>query len=160
MGKIPEDAMHWDSGDWIEWHRSTTDVDDAPCEASAHDDMAQLTTMLVCLLRAAKTYHEMTGLHLKVYQEIARIHAAIHCDMPLVGPNHPCADTGVEIMWIEPHTPDNIVHVDLSLPFNTLIVVRIGDNFKPKAAMMQRSALPDSHDGPYPLRWRTIPHKL
>lgn len=160
MGQIPEDAAHWDSGDWIEWHRTTTGLEDSPCSAAAQDELARLTALHVTLLRAAKAYFAMTGHHLPVYREIAHIHAAIHCDLPLEGPDRTCQDTGIEIMWLEPGAPDNIVNVDLTLPFNTLIVVRINDNFKPKAAMIRRNALPDSYDGLFPLSWRAIPHKL
>ncbi|MGA9412730.1 MAG: hypothetical protein WBV78_20105 [Roseobacter sp.] len=160
MGQIPQDAIHWDSGDWIEWHRSTTGLDDRPCTAAAQDTLARLTALHVSLLRAASGYFRMTGHHLPVYREIAHTYVAIHCDLPFEGPLRSCADTGIEIMWLEPHAADSIVHVDLTLPFNTLIVVRINDNFKPKAAMIQRGALPDSYDGLYPLSWRAIPHKL
>lgn len=160
MGQIPEDAAYWDSGDWIEWHRSKSGLDNRPCAAAAQDSLARLTALHVSLLRAAKGYWAMTGHHLPVYRQIAHTYAAIHCDLPLEGPERSCSDTGVEIMWLEPNAPDSIVHVDLSSKFNTLIVVRISDNFKPKAAMIQRSVLPDSHDGPYPLSWRAIPHKL
>ena len=160
MAQIPQDAAHWDSGDWIEWHRRKRGLDERPCSAATQDTLARMTALHVSLLRAAKGYFTMTGHHLPVYREIAHTYAAIHCDLALEGPNRSCEDSGIEIMWLEPHAPDSIVNVDLSLPFTTLIVVRISDNFKPKAAMIQRSALPDSHDGLYPLSWRAIPHKL
>lgn len=89
MGQIPEDAAHWDSGDWIEWHRTTTGLEDSPCSAAAQDELARLTALHVTLLRAAKAYFAMTGHHLPVYREIAHIHAAIHCDLPLEGPDLP-----------------------------------------------------------------------
>ncbi len=160
MGQIPEDATHWDSGDWIAWHRTEMGLDDRPCTAATQDTMAQLTALHVSLLRAAKGYYDMTGHHLPVYREIAHTHAAIHCDLPLSGPGTTSRETGVEVMWLEPHGPTNIVNVDLTLPFATLIVVRIKDNFKTSARMIQRSALPEAHDGPYPLRWHALPHKL
>ncbi|MEE4187942.1 MAG: hypothetical protein V2I76_05775 [Roseobacter sp.] len=160
MGQIPEDAAHWDSGDWIEWHRSSTGVDKNDTPEAAVEPLARLAALHVNLTRAARGYYELTGHHLPVYQQIAYTHAAIHCDLPLEGPDRVCRSTGVEILWIEPHGPGNTVDVDLTRPFATLIVVRIRDNFKSEARMIQRAALPESYDGHYPLSWKALPHKL
>lgn len=160
MGQIPEDAAHWDSGDWIEWHRTAPGLDQSDVIEASPEPLARLAALHVSLLRAAKGYFEITGHHLPVYREIALTHAAIHCDLPFEGPDRTCADTGVEVLWLPPHGPSNIVDVDLTLPFKTLIVVRIKDNFKSEARMIQRSALPKCHDGLYPLKWKALPHRL
>lgn len=160
MGQIPEDAAHWDSGDWIEWHRSATGLDQSDVIEASTEPFARLAALHVSLLRAAKGYFDLTGHHLPVYREIALTHAAIHCDLPFEGPDRTCIPTGVEVMWLAPHGPSNTVNVDLTLPFRTLIVVRIKDNFKSEARMIQREALPESHDGLYPLSWKALPHEL
>ncbi len=161
MGKIPADAKHWDSGDWIEWHRKTTGLDDRPCDAAAEDDrLARLTSLHVSLLRSAKAYYYLTDHHLPVYAQIAQVHAAIHCDLPMEGPDRTCAQTRVELLHLPPHGPDNIVEVDLTRSFVTLIVVRIKDNFTCDARMIQRSGLPDTDDVAYKLRWQELPHQL
>ena len=160
MGQIPEDATHWDTGDWITWHRTGPGLDQNDSVEASPEPLARLAALHVSLLRAAKGYFEMTGHHLPVYREIAYTHAAIHCDLPFEGPDRTCESTGVEVLWLEPHGPSNLVNVDLNQPFATLIVVRIKDNFKSEARMIQRAALPDSHDGPYPLSWTALPHQL
>lgn len=158
MGQIPDDAAHWDTGDWIEWHRTSLGVDDSPCAAAAQDELAQITALHISLLRAAKGYFEMTGHHLPVYQHIAHVHAAIFCDLPLEGPDRTCAQTGVEISWLAPHSRSDDVEVDLSQPFVTLIVVKISDDFSSKARMISRADLPKSKDGPYRVAWKSLPH--
>lgn len=161
MGKIPEDAPHWDSGDWIEWYRTLTGMDERPCSAAAEEDpLARLTSLHVSLLRAANAYYKLTGEHLPVYQKIAETHAAIHCDVPFEGPGRTCAATGIEILHLPPHSGTNRVDVDLTAPFDTLIVVRIKDNFACEARMIGRDALPEGHEGPYPLSWRNLPHEI
>lgn len=161
MGQIPEDATHWDSGDWIEWHRSLTGLDDRPCaDAAPEEPLARLTALHVSLLRAAKAYFQMTGCHLPVYQQLAQTHVAIYCDMPFEGPERTCADTGVEILHLPPFSANDIVNVDLTAPFLTLFVVRIKNNFTTEARMIQRAGLPDDYEGPYPLCWKALPHKL
>ncbi|MEM1351809.1 MAG: hypothetical protein AAGF27_05665 [Pseudomonadota bacterium] len=161
MGQIPADATHWDSGDWIEWHRSLSGLDDSPCTEAAPDEpLARLTSLHVNLLRAAKGYFQLTGYHLPVYQQLAQTHVAIHCDMPFEGPERTCEETGVEILHMPPHAGNDIVHVDLTKPFLTLFVVRVKNNFTTEARMIQRAGLPEAHEEPYRLRWNDLPHKL
>lgn len=160
MGQIPEDAAHWDSGDWIEWHRTETGFDDRPCNAAAQDTMARMTALHVSLLRAAKAYYVLTGHHLPVYEQIAHVHAAIYCDVPLEGPDRDCAKTGVEIRVLPPHGPDNFVEVDLTKTFGSLVVVRVKDNFTCEARMIQRRHLPEKAQGSHKIRWQALPHQL
>lgn len=160
MGKIPDDATHWDGGDWIEYHRAPTGIVHNPYEATAHDAMARLTALRVNLLRAAKGYFELTGHHLPVYKQIAHVHAAIYCDLPLEGPDRRYDETGVEIMYLPPHSGDEAVEIDLQKHFGTLIVVRINDDFTSEARMVPRAALPSNFDGPYKMRWQALPHKM
>ncbi|ABG32831.1 hypothetical protein CEP88_06255 [Roseobacter denitrificans] len=158
MGEIPDDATHWDTGDWIEWHRTSLGVDHRPCAAAAQDQQAQMTALHINLLRAAKGYFEMTGHHLPVYPQIAHVHAAIFCDLPMDGPDRTCAQTGVEVACLAPHSPSDEVEVDLSHDFVTLIVVKISDDFTAQARMISRADLPKSKDGPYRVAWQALPH--
>ena len=160
MGHIPDDATHWDSGDWIEFHRSSTGLDDRPCSAAAQDPLARMTAMHVSMLRAAKSYYEITGHHLPIYPMIAHVHAAIFFDLPLEGPQRESARSGVEILHLPPHGPGNTVTVDLTRPFHTLIVVRILDNFTTEARMIARDTLPGAReDGQYELSWQAMPRR-
>jgi len=158
MGEIPDDAAHWDTGDWIEWHRTSLGVDDGPCAAASHDPQAQMKALYINLLGAAKGFFEMTGHHLPVYPQIAQVHTAIFCDLPLEGPDRDCAQTGVEVAYLAPHSPSDEVEVDLSHPFATLLVVKISDDFTPQARMISRADLPKSKDGPYRVAWQSLPH--
>lgn len=158
MGQIPEDATHWDSGDWIEWHRTPLGVDDSPCGAAAQDPVARLTALRISLLQAAKGFFELTGHHLPVYREIAHVHAALFCDLPFEGPDRTCAETGVEVAVIPPFSASDHIEVDLSEPFVTLIVVKIADNFTSQARMISRADLAKSKDGPYSVAWQSLPH--
>lgn len=155
MGKIPEDAIHWDSGDWINWHRSSEGLDDRPCSAAAEaDPLARLTALNVSLLRAAKTYYTLTGKHLDVYQTIAEVYAAIHFDLPIGTTGQ--QDGKIKLLHLPPHGPHNSVDVDLSDAFDLLIVVRIKDNFTLEARTTRRQSLPEAHKGVYKLGWRSL----
>ena len=158
MEHIPDDATHWDGGDWIEYHRTSLGLDERPGTAATRDPLARMTAMHVSMLRAAKSYYEITGHHLPIYRMIAHVHAAIFYDLPLEGPERCCAGTGIEILHLPPHGPDYIVQVDLSQPFHTLIVVRILDNFTTQARMIPRNALRCGREsGRYGLRWQAMP---
>ena len=157
MTRIPDDAKHWDSGDWIDWHRTAVGVDDRPCAAATADPAARLTALHVSLLRAAKVYYEMTGLHLPIYDAIARVYAALHFDIPLEGPQNDSTPAELEVVHIAPHGPGNTVTVDMSRPFKAVLVVRIGDNFNTEARIIARKALPQRDSGTHSLSWQSLP---
>lgn len=158
MGTIPADAPHWDSGDWIDWHRNGTSVPGDPYNTPSEDTAARLHTLHTRLLQSARAYFELTGTHLPVYEGIARLHVAIAFDMPLRGSVR-CEGNAApaQVLTIAPHGPHNIVSVDLSTPFCCLIIVRIKDNFTSEARMLPRHALPASSAGTVNLCWRDLP---
>ncbi|WP_300055894.1 hypothetical protein [uncultured Roseobacter sp.] len=59
MSNIPADATHWDSGDWIDWHRQPV-PGPAPCSAPSEDPRARLYTLHMRMLQCARAYFEMT----------------------------------------------------------------------------------------------------
>ncbi|MBW4707854.1 hypothetical protein KX928_08660 [Roseobacter sp. YSTF-M11] len=158
MGSIPADAIHWDSGDWIEWHRTAAPPENPPCSAPSEDPQARLHTLRTRLLQCARAYFEMSGQHLPVYDSIAKVHAALAFDLPL--DQNTCANTDgtpPQLIVIAPHGPTDVVSVDLSKAFCCLIVVRIRDNFKVEGRMMPRATLPDRTEGQIDLHWRDLP---
>jgi hypothetical protein len=157
MGQIPQDATHWDSSDWIEWHRSASGLDDRPCIAATQDPLARLTALQVSLLRSAKAYFQMTGHHLPLYRTIAEVHAAIHFNIPLQGPDEDNSETGVELLCLPPDCSANAVEVDLNKAFQHLIVVRISDSFKVEARFVDRAKLPHNAKGLFDLDWKSLP---
>lgn len=160
MGQIPEDAIHWDSGDWIAWHRSVEGIDDRPCGAATEDSVARIAALHVSLLRAAKSYFQMTGKHLPVYPFIAESYAAMHFDLPLVrNEQSENRKREIKLMHIPPHGPGNTVEVDLSNTFGLLVVVRIKDNFSVEARMIKRSALPRRSSGTHEVNWQSLPRR-
>ncbi|WP_299782780.1 hypothetical protein [uncultured Roseobacter sp.] len=158
MGTIPADATHWDSGDWIDWHRKGTPPHGDTCTAPSDDPAARLHTLYMRLLQSARAYFELTGEHLPIYEGIARLHVAIAFDLPTRGPVR-CHDDckPAQLITIAPHGPHDVVSVDMSLPFCCLIVVRIKDNFTSEARMVPADALPDSAGDTVQLRWRDLP---
>lgn len=157
--KIPKDATHWDSGDWIDWHRNPKGIDERPCSAAAEaDPMAMLTALHVSLLRAAKTYLTLTGDHLPVYAAIAEVHAAIHFDRPMGLAAQ--KGTGIKLLHLPPHQQQHSVEVDLSDDFDLLVVVRIKDNFTVEARAVKRSALPHHNKGRQTINWKSMPQQV
>lgn len=159
MGKIPADATHWDSGDWINWHRNAMPAPkDPPCAVPSDDPKARLHTLHMRMLQCARTYFEMTGHHLPVYDGIARIQAALAFDLPTTDPVvGPFDLDAAQIIVIPPHSGHETVHPSLSEPFCCLIVVRIADDFSSEARMMPRKRMPDCTDGTVEIRWRDLP---
>ncbi|MGZ2258367.1 hypothetical protein [Roseobacter sp. A03A-229] len=160
MSNIPADAAHWDSGDWIDWHRTATPPAQgaAPCSAPSSDPRARLHTLHTRMLQCARAYFEMTGLHLPIYDGIARIEAALAFDLPTTDPVLGEGDLdAAQIIVLPPHVGHEIVTVDLARPFCCLIVVRIKEDFTSDARMMPRKRLPDRQDGTVEVSWRDMP---
>lgn len=155
MNKIPDDAKHWDTGDWIAWHRSSEDSHNVQCISPSEDGSARLTALLVSLLRAARIHFALTGMHLPVFDVIARTHGALHFGLDLRPNSH--ADTSMQIVHIPPHGPTNRVRVDLDQPCTQILVVRIKDNFSVEARMIARAHLPDRSDNPFDISWNDLP---
>lgn len=155
MGQIPADATHWDCGDWIVWHRSGTRQPDLPC-AAVGDHSAKLNLLLVSLLRAARSYHDLTGDHLDIYDRIARVHAALYYGVPLTG-GTPLEQTGVLLVTLRPDAETLTVEVDFSQPFTSILVVRIDEHFKVDARMITRRAFGERSEGTRVLKWRQLP---
>jgi hypothetical protein len=153
MGKIPADATHWDGGDWINWHRRAESLD-AECTDASQDDSARLTALHVSLLSAARGYYLLTGEHLPLYPTIARVHAALNFGVPLT-PD--MGESSVQVAYIPPHGPTNMVEIDLTAACTHVLVVRIKDNFSTEARMTARAALPDSAQEPFMISWSALP---
>ena len=158
MGRIPEDAIHWDSGDWIDWHRTSDGADTSPCGAAAeNDELARITALHVSLLRAAKSYFVITGKHLSVYPQIAESYAAIHFDLPLGGSLD--KKGRVKIAWLTPDNPTNSVEVSLKEDFDLLMVIRISDKFTVEARMITRKNLSQRQKGVQTVTWQSLPRR-
>ncbi|MCV3273919.1 hypothetical protein [Roseobacter sinensis] len=160
MSNIPADATHWDSGDWIDWHRKAAAPvrEVAPCAAASADPRARLHTLHTRMLQCARSYFEMTGLHLPIYDGIARIEAALAFDLPTTDPVLGEGDLdAAQIIALPPYAGHEIVTVDLSQPFCCVIAVRIKPDFTSDARMMPRKRLPDQTEGSVEISWRDMP---
>lgn len=156
MGQIPADATHWDSGDWIEWHRTAIGKSPAPSIATPSDPMAALTALNVNMLNSARAWWEATGEHLLVYDAIARVHAALEYDLPVSGED-PDPERMIRICVLPPHGPGNTVDVDLGQPFSAVLLVRIRDNWTVESRMVSRARLNCAEEGTLKLSWAALP---
>jgi hypothetical protein len=155
MVQIPVDAAHWDSGDWIQWHRGGPKLPDLPCPAKEDLD-ARLALLQVSLARAARSFFELTGQHLGIYDQMARVHAARHFGIPL-GCEDVLEETSVLLLTLRPFSRTQSVAVDLTLPFSSVLVVRIDNNFQAEARIITRRRLGEGNRGVKTLKWRELP---
>ncbi len=156
MTTIPPDAADWDSGDWIEWHRQRDDGAATPCTAASDDQMAKAHSVYSALIHAARSYHRLTGQHLRVYPAIANLYGTLHHGLPLHGPAQ-LAGGWTKVECISPQAATNIITVDLTVPFDQLLVVRISPDFEIEGRMIARSALPQTATVNYDLQWSDLP---
>lgn len=157
MNKIPTDAIHWDSGDWIDWHRQVKHPASAPCTAPSEEPHACLYALRTSLLQNARAFLELTGDHLPIYDAIARIHAIIALDLPLKTLGDCEAAFDVEVIVLPPHAPGDSVRVDLSKPFSSLVVVRIAPDFTTQVRIIARTALPQQRENTLDIDWHDLP---
>lgn len=158
MNSIPLDAIHWDSGDWIEWHRHEKQPANASCMAPSEDPRARLFTLRTRMLQSARAYFDLTREHLCIYDQIGQIHAGLTFDLPWDGTSPiGTVSKDAQIITLPPDGDLGRIQVDMTRPFEVLIVVRIPQNFTPEARIMPRTALPDQQIGTFELHWSDMP---
>ena len=158
MANIPPDATLWDSGDWIEFHRRTeSKVADLPY-ASEVDPSARVRSAFRALIQTARLYFQVSGRHLPVFDAIAELHGAVAYDLPLPGAAT-TRDKGrrAVIKCLPPDDTADYVSVDLTQPFDVLVVVKISNNLIIESRILARDKLPAATSKPHVLRWNKLP---
>lgn len=160
MGRPPQDATRRSEADRRGRRGNRTSLGPHGLPGPEPRTAARLMALQLRLRRAARAYFDLTGTHLPICRQIAQVHAALHCDVPFGPGGQGCETSGVEVLCLPPDARDAVVHVDLSKPFATLIVVRIHEDFSCEARMIPRQSLPPAAAGRHRVHWLSLPHRF
>ncbi|MFZ0469425.1 MAG: hypothetical protein WAL92_10940 [Thiogranum sp.] len=149
----PADGV-WDDGEWISWDYINQYVDDADGWESDSRPQAivptrstlQLWELLDDLVQTAKNYLEVTGRHLPIFGELGELYGEIKFGIKRHRPNTPGSDGRmgndfVEIKTISPLKSNDTVLVKRAGNFNKLLIVKISEEFRFEAKMVDRKSL-------------------
>lgn len=151
---------YWDDGDWVSWeyidsklyatniNKSWDDYHELypkNVSSSAHETL-RLWEVLGKLIEVARYYLDSTDRHLPIYGEMGELYAEIKYGLDRHKANTPGSDGHldndlVEIKTISPHKSNDMVQVKTAGNFNKLLIVKINEEFKFKAHMIDRKDL-------------------
>ncbi|MFQ3243632.1 MAG: hypothetical protein ACI9SP_000250 [Arenicella sp.] len=151
---------YWDDGEWVSWdyidsklytdniNKSWDDYYEIhPVEnsSSGHETL-RLSEMLGKLVEVARAYLASTGRHLPIYGEMGELYGEIKYGINRHKENTPGSDGRLDDDWVEiktisPHKSNDVVQVKRAGNFNKLLIVKISDEFKFKAHMVDRKDL-------------------
>jgi len=141
-GNNPLQGVSWDHIDKIVDDEGGWDSD----SESKSPSTLQLWELLDELVETARNYFEVTGRHLPVFGELGELYGeakyGIKRHKPFTqGSDGKFGDDFVEIKTITPLKSSNTVLVKRSGNFSKLLVVKISEDFKFKAKMLDRKSL-------------------
>lgn len=151
---------YWDDGEWVSWEYidsklGTANNDDnwidflelksKEIDLLEHETL-RLWNMLEKMVEVAQEYMATTGRHLPIYGEMGELYGELKYGIKRHKENTPGSDGRLDNDWIEiktisPHKATDIVQVKRAGNFNKLLIVKISDDFKFKAHMVERKQL-------------------
>ncbi|MDW4497476.1 hypothetical protein R5H30_05745 [Sulfitobacter sp. D35] len=151
--EIPTDAVHWDSGDWIDWYRRQGTAEPGEIAPEVDPD-ARVRLAYRALLQTAKLYHEATGRHLPVYEALAELHGVVAHGLSL---DRDRQDTTLRIACIAPYAEPRLLRIDFAQEFDRLLAVSIAPDFGIESRLIERHQLHGCIKGVARLKWSELP---
>jgi hypothetical protein len=136
----------WDDGDWISWDDIEEYRHDYEIREAFPKSSVPLVRNFESLVDAAIEYRSLTGRYLQIWGELGEFYAEIKFGIQRHRPHVPGSDGKlgndfVEVKTISPEKAGDVVGVKRSGNFSKLLVVRITDDWRFEARMINRRDL-------------------
>ncbi len=136
----------WDDGEWISWDWINQQIYEQNLRAQYPEAAPELVDLFERLVEVAVDHKAITGNYLQVWGELGELYAEIKFGVKRHRPKTQGSDGKlgndfVEVKTISPEKSAHKVQVKRAGNFNKLLVVKISENFKFEAKMIERSAL-------------------
>lgn len=151
---------YWEDGDWVSWEYIDSKLNATNINKSWEDyyelypeevspsghETLRLWQVLGKLIEVARDYLASTGRHLPIYGEMGELYGEIKYGIDRHRENTAGSDGRLDNDWVEiktisPHKSNNTVQVKRAGDFNKLLLVKISEEFKFKAHMVDRKDL-------------------
>lgn len=137
-------------------------IDEGDLEGADHHDSQELIEIFESLVDAAASYRELTGRYLQIWGELGELYAEMRYGIRRHKPNTPGSDGKlgndyVEVKTISPEKSTTEVQVKWAGNFNKLLVVKISDDFRFEARMLDRKKIPKGEGTHANIEWVNMP---
>lgn len=136
----------WDDGEWISWDWINGQLHAQELREQYPNAGPELIDVFEQLVDAAEQYHQITGRYLQVWGELGELYAQIRYGVKLHPPHTRGSDGRlgndfVEIKTISPEKSKACISVKRAGNFNKLLIVRITEEFRFEARLIDRKVL-------------------
>ena len=122
----------------------------------------ELATIFESLVESAMSYHALTGRYLQIWGELGELYAEVECGVARHKPNTRGSDGKlgndyVEVKTISPEKNSAKVQVKRAGNFNKLLVVKITEDFRFEARLLDRKKMSKGEGTHAGVAWTSIP---
>jgi hypothetical protein len=147
----------YDNGEWISWDWINSQLDPEELGAQYPHTLPEIVRIFHDLVEVAVEYHRATGRYLQIWGELGELYAEVKLGLKRHRPGAAGSDGRigndfVEVKTISPEKRTPKVEVRSSGNFNKLIVVRITDDFRFEARIVDRRLLTEAR-GKFSIGW-------
>jgi len=136
----------YDDGEWISWDWINGQIADQDLQREYPRAKLEVVKIFHDLVDLAAAYRQESGRYLQLWGELGELYAEIKYGVVRHPPGTKGSDGRIGNDWIEvktisPEKLNEIIHVKRAGNFNKLLVVKIDENFKFKAKLIDRKLL-------------------
>jgi hypothetical protein len=136
----------WDDGEWISWDWINAQLHAQELREQYPHAQPEVVEIFEQLVSAAEHYRQITGRYLQVWGELGELYAQIAYGVKLHRPHTRGSDGKlgndyVEVKTISPEKAKARIAVKRAGNFNKVLIVRISEEFKFEARLVDRKVL-------------------
>jgi hypothetical protein len=150
----------WDDGEWISWDWINQELYQQELRGEYPNADPQLIDVFERLIEIAADHRTLTGRYLQIWGELGELYAEIKFGVKRHRPHTQGSDGKlgndfIEVKTISPEKTADRVLVKRAGNFSKLLVVKISENFKFEARMVDRRTLGKGKGKLARFSWRT-----
>ena len=136
----------WDDGEWVSWDYINGQIEEQELCEKYPEASIELIRVFEDLVDVAKRYKQLTGRYLQIWGELGELYAEIKYGIKRHKPHAQGSDGKlgndfVEVKTISPEKGDYPVLVKRAGNFSKLIVVKISQDWKFEARVIDRKSI-------------------
>jgi hypothetical protein len=148
----------YDDGEWISWDWINGQIADQELKQEFPKANIEVVKIFHDLVSLADAYWHETGRYLQIWGELGELYAEVKFGVVRHRPGTKGSDGRLGNDWIEvktisPEKGGEIVHVKRAGNFNTLLVVKITEDFEFEAKLIDRKLLGKGHGKLAKVKW-------
>jgi hypothetical protein len=159
-GKPMRDSSEgiWDDGEWVSWEYINGQLYENEIREEYPEANPDVAMLFEDLVRVAAEYKVLTGRYLQIWGELGEVYAEVKFGIKRHKPSTQGSDGRlgndfIEVKTISPEKGKAQALVKRAGNFNKLLVVRISEDFKFEARMIDRKSLKKGAGNHAKVKW-------